>query len=53
VEFKMFRGTFTSWERLLDEAAQFASLLGPERLISISQSEDHSDGIVVVWYWSE
>lgn len=53
VEFKMFRGTFTSWESLLEQAAQFATLQGPERLISISQSEDHSDGIVVVWFWSE
>lgn len=53
VEFKMFRGTFTSWERLLNDAAQFATQLGPERIISISQSEDHSDGLVVVWYWSE
>lgn len=53
VEFKMFRGTFTSWECLLGETAQFATLLGPERVISISQSEDHSDGVVVVWYWSE
>jgi hypothetical protein len=53
VEFKMFRGTFTSWERLFENAAQFATQLGPERIISISQSEDQSDGVVVVWYWSE
>jgi hypothetical protein len=52
VEFKMFRGLMISWENLLREAADFASALAPEQLISISHSADHSDGIVTVWYWS-
>jgi len=52
VEFKKFRGVLTSWERLFQEACDFASLVGKERLISISHSEDHGDGIVTVWYWS-
>ncbi len=51
VRFRVFRGTFTSWEALFQEAADFATSLGPERLITISQSEDRSDGVVTVWYW--
>ena len=29
----------------------FATSVGPERLIGISQSDDRSDGVVTVWYW--
>jgi hypothetical protein len=52
-EYRMFRGTLASWDQLFREAAAFASQVGPERLIGISHSEDHSDGVVVVWYWVE
>ena len=53
VAFEIFRGTFTSWEALFAEAAEFASRIGPERLISISHSEDKQEGVVTVWYWAE
>jgi hypothetical protein len=51
VQYRVFRGTFTSWDTLFAEAAAFASEIGPDRLIGISQSEDRSDGVVTVWYW--
>ena len=51
VAWRVFRGSLTSWNTLFDEAAAFASQVGPERLISISHSEDHNDGVVTVWYW--
>ena len=47
VRYKTFSGTFASWEKLFSEAAEFASEIGRERLINISQSED----AVTVWYW--
>lgn len=50
--YRTFRGAFKSWETLFREAADFASRLGPERVISISHSEDQNVGVVVVWYWS-
>ena len=53
VEFQHFRGAWTTWESLFQDAARFASSLGRERLISISHSEDGSDGVVTVWYWSD
>ena len=52
VIYKVFRGTFATWNSLFDEAAAFASQLGSDRLISISHSEDKDDGVVAVWYWS-
>ncbi len=52
VEFRMFRGVMASWATLFEEAAEFAAQVGPERLISISHSEDQNEGVVVVWYWS-
>jgi hypothetical protein len=51
VRFQSFRGRFESWETLFSEAANFATSLGPDRVISISHSEDHNDGVVTVWYW--
>jgi hypothetical protein len=53
VRFKQFRSTFASWDELFSEAAEFATTLGPERLISISHSEDSSKGVVAVWYWGD
>ena len=50
--YRHFRGTFTSWDSLLSQAAEFASSIGRERLITISHSEDENDGVVVVWYWA-
>ena len=49
---RKFRGTFATWEALFDEAAQFATEIGPERVLSISHSADQSDGVVTVWYWT-
>jgi len=48
-----FKGTLKSWEQLFGEAAEFASGIGPDRLISISHSADNDKGVVAVWYWDE
>lgn len=53
VKFQRFTSSFLSWESLFAEAGAFATRVGRERLISISHSEDHSKGVVTVWYWSE
>jgi hypothetical protein len=51
VVFKTFRGTFKTWDQLFAEAAAFATTIGKERLITISHSADHSEGVITVWYW--
>ena len=53
VQFRLFRSSMSSWETLFAEAAAFADTVGRDDLISISHSEDHSDGVVTVWYWGE
>jgi hypothetical protein len=53
VHYRMFRGTFETWDQLFTQAADFASTLTPEQLISISHSEDGNDGVVTVWFWGE
>ena len=53
IEFRTFQSSWSSWEELFQEAAEFAAPLGKERLISISHSADQSKGVVTVWYWSE
>ncbi len=50
---KVFRATFKSWQALFDQATDFATEIGRERVISISHSSDSGDGVVVVWYWGE
>jgi hypothetical protein len=50
VRFEVFRGVMASWEDLFEEAAEFATRLGPDRLITISHSEDENDGVVAVWF---
>ena len=51
--FRLFRGTMTTWNSLFQQAADFATSVGPDRVISISHSEDNSDGVVTVWYWED
>ena len=38
---------------LFKRAAEFATRMGRDRLIGISHSEDNSDGVVTVWYWTQ
>lgn len=49
--FQVFRSSLTTWEALFAEAAEFATRLGPERLITVSHSADNGEGVVAVWYW--
>ena len=51
-KFRKFKGILASWDALFSAAADFATALGPGRVISISHFEDENDGVVVVWYWS-
>ena len=53
VRFKYFNSSISTWDALFGEAAEFASAIGPERLINISHSCDSREGVVTVWYWSE
>lgn len=49
--FKVFRGLLKTWNNLFLEAADFTTTLGPERLITVSHSEDHNEAVITVWYW--
>jgi len=53
VRFEVFRSSFESWKSLFGQAAEFASGLSPERLITISHSADRTEGVITVWYWDE
>ncbi len=53
VRYRLFSSAFKSWEALCDEAAEFATSLGKDRLIniSVSQADTGGKGVVFVWYW--
>lgn len=48
-----FRSTFKSWKDLFQEASDFATEVGRERLVSISHSGCCGEGIVTVWCWGQ
>ncbi len=50
---QMFRGTWTTWEELFNEAQSFANEIGTDRVVNISHSANQSDGVVVVWYLTQ
>jgi hypothetical protein len=52
-DFKLFRSSLSPWETIFREAADFATHIGPSRVISISHSQDGGEAIVTVWYWRE
>lgn len=53
VRHKLFEATFKSWETLCEEAADFATKVGKDRLIniSVSQADTGGKGVIFVWYW--
>jgi hypothetical protein len=57
VRYEVFQSSIESWQSLFNRAAEFATQVGPGRLIGISQSEGRGDwagnGVVTVWYWDE
>ena len=54
VQFRVFRGgPLTIWEDIFRDAADFASSLGRDRIISISHSAEPGRAAVTVWYWSD
>lgn len=51
-QFRVFR-SLGSWDALCRSAADFATKVGPDRVIGISHSSDAiGEGVVIVWYWS-
>jgi hypothetical protein len=49
VKFKRFFRAIERVDELLEEAAQFAATIPPERLINITEGANG----VVVWYWTD
>lgn len=44
---------FTSLESVFFDAAQFASRVGKDRLISISHADKVASTVITVWYWKD
>jgi hypothetical protein len=61
VTFRHFVSTSQSWDSMFSDAADFASEIGPDRLIGVSHSHGGGhetwgvggSGVVTVWYWEE
>ncbi len=50
---RIFRGDPYSWDELFSEATEFATDLGPDRVVNLSHSTDKQEALVVVWYWTD
>ena len=53
MKFRKFTAYIKSWETVFQEAADFASSVGREQVVSVSHSEDHNEAIITVWFWDE
>jgi len=61
VQCKMFSSSTRRWNELVEEASEFASGLGKERLINMSVSAAGGtdlfgiggQGAIFVWYWDK
>jgi len=53
VLFKAFDSKMASREKLFKAASEFASYIGPERLITLSHSEDRDNIVITIWYWGD
>jgi hypothetical protein len=53
IKFRKFVAIVKTWDTVFQEAAQFATTIGPDRVVSISHSADGSKAIVTVWYWEK
>lgn len=51
--YRMFKSSVKTWETMLNEASDFASTIGEQRVISISHCCDNGTAVVVVWYWDK
>jgi len=59
VQYRIFESATRSWEDLCDEAAEFASGVGRDKLINLSVAASGGTegfglagrGVIVVWYW--
>jgi hypothetical protein len=52
VRYRAFRGAISSWTRVCDQAAAFASEIRREDLVSISHSVE-GEAVVTVWFRGE
>ena len=51
--YRMFKSATKTWQTLFNEASDFASQIGDQRLINISHSCDQNTAVIVVWYWDK
>jgi len=54
LKFKVFESSWDSWNKIFQDAADFADSVGKENVLNISHSCDgHNKGVVTVWYWEQ
>ena len=61
VQCKLFSSSTKKWDLLIAEATEFATGVGPERLVNISVSASGGtdlfglggQGAIFVWYWDK
>jgi hypothetical protein len=53
IRFVLFRSSHSPWDVIMQRAADFANMLRPEQLVSISHSCDKLDSVVAVWFWAD
>lgn len=54
LKFKVFKSSWDSWDKLCQQAADFATTVGKDNVVNVSHSCCGSnDGTVTIWYWQD
>src|SRR5262245_15006832 len=53
VTFRAFDSKMASREKLFRAAAEFASTIPRDRLITMSHSEDRDNIVITIWFWTD
>ena len=53
VFFKIYDSKMASREKLFKVATEFANQIGPDRLITLTHSEDRDNIVLTIWYFTD
>jgi hypothetical protein len=53
ITFKSFDSKLASREKLFKAAVDFANKVDPQKLITITHSEDRDNIVITIWYWTD
>lgn len=51
--YRILRSAFDSWDAMASQVAEALTILGPERVIGVSHSQEGQTAVIIVWFWDD